>query len=562
LEHVAHQDPPEGNDLEDVSGTPRWQTDFLWSTTDISRAGWVVKDGWGIWRITDAGRSALDRFPDPAAFVAEARAIYQAWLRARRTAQRRAWLIRGSSVRGANLVPMWLEEGWVSLAASQLRPIEHGISAEELAGIARQDYSHLTHQELTAKVDEIVAFVTKMTTGDVVITADDRQVWIGDVTGEWEWLGSDERRSNLRRRVEWRNLDAAVPFADLPDPLPAKLTTGATLADLTAQLDLLDGLATAEAAEEQAAPHRELPRPRAGLADELFLDQAWLDELRDLLVDRRQIVLSGPPGTGKTFIARKLAADLVGEEQVKLVQFHPAYTYEDFFEGYRPRPGAGEGTIAFELRPGPLRRLVTRAEEHREQHFVLIIDEINRANLAKVFGELYFLLEYRDQPVDLLYSSGDDAGFTLPKNLYLIGTMNTADRSIALVDAAMRRRFAFCALDPRTEPTRSLLRRWSAAHDLPPIAADLLDELNRKIDDPEMSIGPAYFMRSTEPDAFSRPRLERIWRTSILPLLQEQHYGRWDDVAERFSLDGLLRTVGDASRAGDLGLDPGPMPPG
>ena len=255
------------------------------------------------------------------------------------------------------------------------------------------------------------------------------------------------------------------------------------------------------------------------------------------------MIFYGPPGTGKTYIARKLAADLVGPEQVKLVQFHPAYTYEDFFEGYRPAPGAAEGTISFELKAGPLRQLVDRAREHPDQAFVLIIDEINRANLAKVFGELYFLLEYRDQAVDLLYSA-DDEGFTLPTNLYVIGTMNTADRSIALIDAAMRRRFAFVALDPDTEPTKSLLGKWSAHHGLGTTAAALLAELNKRIEDPDFRIGPSYFMKGTTPDAHSHERLERTWRTSILPLLQEHHYGEWDSVQRRYQLSSLLAAIG------------------
>ncbi len=129
-----------------------------------------------------------------------------------------------------------------------------------------------------------------------------------------------------------------------------------------------------------------------------------------------------------------------------------------------------------------------------------------------MFGELYFLLEYRDHAVDLLYSS-DDEGFTLPRNLYLIGTMNTADRSIALVDAAMRRRFAFVALLPGEEPTRSMLRRWSEGRGLGARAAQLLALLNDRIGDPDFAIGPAYFMKSEGPDAHSDDNLGRIWTT-------------------------------------------------
>jgi 5-methylcytosine-specific restriction enzyme B len=223
------------------------------------------------------------------------------------------------------------------------------------------------------------------------------------------------------------------------------------------------------------------------------------------------------------------------------------------------------------LKAGPLRQLVNRAREHPDQAFVLIIDEINRANLAKVFGELYFLLEYRDEAVDLLYS-GDDEGFTLPKNLYLIGTMNTADRSIALVDSAMRRRFAFVALDPDTEPTKSLLGRWSDKQGLGGTAAALLAELNRRIEDPDFRIGPSYFMKSEDPGAHDIERLDRIWRTSILPLLQEHHYGEWDSIKRRYQLKSLLAAISgpadpaqasEASGGAEVGVEAdGPLAPG
>jgi 5-methylcytosine-specific restriction enzyme B len=331
----------------------------------------------------------------------------------------------------------------------------------------------------------------------------------------------------------------------LPAPLPAKLASGGTVVDLTSELDLIDKLTTpldegsGSMNRDGIRPvHEHLGPPSRALAEELLTNYGWLMNVRDLLDERKQLILYGPPGTGKTYMARKLAADVVGPEQVRLVQFHPAYTYEDFFEGYRPHSG-GDGTIRFELQPGPLRRLVTDAVEHRDMAFVLIIDEINRANLAKVFGELYFLLEYRDQAVELLYSDGKES-FTLPPNIYLIGTMNTADRSIALVDSAMRRRFAFVMLDPQEEPTRGLLRRWSTRQGLPSIGADLLDELNERLADADFRIGPSYFMRRTDPEAFSSDRLERIWNADILPLLQEHFFGQWETKASRFSLGSLL----------------------
>jgi 5-methylcytosine-specific restriction enzyme B len=126
----------------------------------------------------------------------------------------------------------------------------------------------------------------------------------------------------------------------------------------------------------------------------------------------------------------------------------------------------------------------------------------------------------------------------LPTNLYLIGTMNTADRSIALVDSAMRRRFAFVPLDPSVEPTRSTLAKWLKKNKMPMVAASLLEELNRRIGDPDFQVGPSYFMKSED---HSRSKLERVWRTSIVPLLEEHFFGRWEDEQKRFAFDALWK---------------------
>jgi 5-methylcytosine-specific restriction protein B len=334
-----------------------------------------------------------------------------------------------------------------------------------------------------------------------------------------------------------------IDYADLSGDVAAKLQSQRDVSDLTQQLETLE--AYLGASEVETVPQVRafvLPDATRELADDLHVDQVWLQECIDLLRDRPQLIFYGPPGTGKTFIAQKLAAHLAGDN-VKLVQFHPAYSYEDFFEGYRPVQNEA-GNFGFELKPGPLRSLVDQANANPESAYVLIIDEINRGNLAKIFGELYFLLEYRDKNVDLLYASGDDEGFTLPENVFLIGTMNTADRSIALVDAAMRRRFAFLPLHPSEPPTNGVLRRWleSQGHDV--AVADLLDELNRRIEDPDFKIGPSYFMR---PAVFKDGGLERVWRTAILPLLEEHHYGEGVDVAAAYGLDSIQTQIAKAA---------------
>jgi len=268
----------------------------------------------------------------------------------------------------------------------------------------------------------------------------------------------------------------------------------------------------------------------------VFIDLEWVNELIDVLNVKSQVILYGPPGTGKTFLAQEIAEALAGTQQVTLVQFHPSYAYEDFFEGYRPTGGT-DGGVSLQLVPGPFRKVVDLARANPSEPYFLIIDEINRANLAKVFGELYFLLEYRDRSIDLLYSSGDSGpAFSLPANVYIIGTMNTADRSIALVDAAMRRRFGFMSLHPEDENLDLVLRAWLAERGLPEERADLLVELNKRIADKDFKVGPSYLM---SPWAADDAGLERIWKTSILPLLEEYHVGDALDVKKKYGLEAL-----------------------
>jgi 5-methylcytosine-specific restriction protein B len=279
----------------------------------------------------------------------------------------------------------------------------------------------------------------------------------------------------------------------------------------------------------------ELHAVTAELASELLMSQGWLQRLVDLLGVRRQLVLYGPPGTGKTWLARRIAAHAFDREDVRLIQFHPSYTYEDFVEGYRPTTDGG--VLTYSLTQGPLRELSARAAGRPDRPHLLIIDEINRGNLPKIFGELYFLLEYRDEPLRLQYSS--DEQFRLPPNLYVLGTMNTADRSIALLDAALRRRFAFVELSPDAEPVHGLLERWLGRHGLEPEPHVLLETLNALLleadGDRDLAIGPSYFMGRHG----SAPDLETVWEYDILPLLAERFHGTGQDVPAQFGLDAV-----------------------
>ena len=283
----------------------------------------------------------------------------------------------------------------------------------------------------------------------------------------------------------------------------------------------------------------------AALADSVFLPVNFLKEIEMLLTEQKQVIFQGPPGTGKTFVAQKLAQHLAGgdESRVTLVQFHPSFAYEDFVQGYRPTQ-LENGQPGFELKDGPLRKMAKQAADNPGVKHYLIIDEINRGNLAKVFGELYFLLEYRDQEIDLLYSNKK---FSLPENLYIIGTMNTADRSIALVDLALRRRFYFVEFHPDNEPIKGVLRRWLEVNASEMLwVADVVDQVNVKLkDDRHAAIGPSYFMKDKLDDA----KVERIWKHSVLPYIEERRFGG-DAVSDEFDLK-KLRPSTKTAESGD-----------
>ncbi len=278
----------------------------------------------------------------------------------------------------------------------------------------------------------------------------------------------------------------------------------------------------------------------AVLAAELTMDVADVEQMLQLVRRKKQAIFYGPPGTGKTFVARKLARYIAGDEsRVRLVQLHPSYAYEDFVEGFRP--DLVNGQPGFALVEGPFKRIAEAARADPDHDYVLVIDEVNRGNVAKVLGELYFLLEYREETIDLQYSR---TPFSLPRNLFALGTMNTADRSIALLDTALRRRFYFIGFFPGRPPIRGLLRRWLTANKPGQLwAADAVDAANERLSDDHIAIGHSFFIEKDLDDELAR----EIWRFSILPTIEEHFFGESERVAA-FELDRLL-AAGEAGES-------------
>jgi 5-methylcytosine-specific restriction protein B len=561
-EQICPPTPFEEQDYPKQPGVRRYPRLIRFSTITSVKAGWLVKEG-GVWRLTESGLDALSTYADPEAFQRAAVAAYKSWkadqqsnviytaeevaedteaarLEAGQTQPRRAWLVRGANVSGVNVLPRWFDDGYCSIDWNEIPEFKPGTPKIEIAKLVKAALpdAHIVSQGLSVGV--LDRFVNEMRIGDLVVTVDGPKVYVGVIDGEATHTG--EPLVTRQRTVAWSNLTRPFLRSQLSQEAADGLRGQLTLSDLTPQMSEFAHLGGVEIDPviELTLPEASIAGPDQQLADRLLLPWEWLRETVDLLNDKRQIVLYGPPGTGKTYLAQELCKALVegsgGEYEV--VQFHPSYAYEDFFEGIRPRlQQDGSGGVAFDLVWGPLRRLADRATQNQAVPYALIIDEINRANLAKVFGELYFLLEYRATSVSLQYS---DDKFYLPRNLFFIGTMNTADRSIALVDAAMRRRFYFQGLFPGADPIKDVLPRWLEVQGLPGEAAQLLRALNETINDEDFAIGPSYLMTKRVAESGG---LERIWKTAIIPLLAEHYFGEGRDIEAEFGLPGLRKRL-------------------
>lgn len=286
-------------------------------------------------------------------------------------------------------------------------------------------------------------FANEMKVGDIIFVKKGRSQLIGRgiVTSDY-FYDSEAEEYNHIRIVNWTH------HGEWPYPGKAAMKT---LTDVTPYIDVVEKLKnifdddTSEDVEEVEKSYSSYTKE--DFLNDVFMSEEEYERLRSVLVFKKNIILQGAPGVGKTYTAKRLAYSLIGEknvDRVKMVQFHQSYSYEDFIMGFRP------SDIGFELRKGTFYNFCKRAALDAVNDYFFIIDEINRGNLSKIFGELFMLLENdkRGASLQLVYS---DEKFSIPDNLYIIGMMNTADRSLAMLDYALRRRFAFFELKPGFE---------------------------------------------------------------------------------------------------------------
>ena len=361
-------------------------------------------------------------------------------------------------------------------------------------------------------------FANEMKIGDIVFVKKGMHQIIGRgvVMSDYEYDNTrDDEYKNIRQ-VDWTH------NGEWPHPGQAVMKTLTDITSYTDYVEKLNSLFEDETEEDAEDVEKTYPPyTKEDFLSEVFMPEEEYDKLSGILRIKKNIILQGAPGVGKTFVAKRIAFSMMGVkdvERVMMVQFHQSYSYEDFIMGFRP------STDGFELKRGAFYNFCKKAEIDGDNDYFFIIDEINRGNLSKIFGELFMLIENdkRGVSLQLLYS---DEKFSVPKNIYIIGMMNTADRSLAMLDYALRRRFAFFEIKPGFTTDGFREYRMSLENEKFDKLIACVESLNNVISNDEslgdgFCIGHSYFCNLL-PDTINDQILSGIVEYELIPLLKE-----------------------------------------
>lgn len=509
------------NQTRGKNNVNKFENEVAFARNYLVNAGYIDKSVYGIWTLTEAGKS-VDMTSEMASD------IFKNVLSSSPSKQGKN--IDALADEEVHTVRYWLYapgEGscmWDEFYTSGIMAIGWGVIGD-LSTFDSKDAMKIKMREV---IDESLSyknaahatwqFANEMKIGDIVFVKKGMHQIIGRgvVMSDYEYDNTrDDEYKNIRQ-VDWTHNGV------WPHPGQAVMKTLTDITSYTDYVEKLNSLFEDETEEDAEDVEKTYPPyTKEDFLSEVFMPEEEYDKLSGILRIKKNIILQGAPGVGKTFVAKRIAFSMMGVkdvERVMMVQFHQSYSYEDFIMGFRP------STDGFELKRGAFYNFCKKAEIDGDNDYFFIIDEINRGNLSKIFGELFMLIENdkRGVSLQLLYS---DEKFSVPKNIYIIGMMNTADRSLAMLDYALRRRFAFFEIKPGFTTDGFREYRMSLENEKFDKLIACVESLNNVISNDEslgdgFCIGHSYFCNLL-PDTINDQVLSGIVEYELIPLLKE-----------------------------------------